>query len=415
MAHLVGGISSAGRAVPDLDGKRFEVRRAEGCLLFGADGRRYIDTAMGFGAVLLGHAAPTVNAAVVEAVANGSMPAFAHRLEEEAAAALCAACGPLTQAIFTSTGSEAVHMACRIARAATGRPMIAKVGAGFDGWYDDVALANAGAPEATWSDGRRPVRCRMTAIRFNDPDDVAALFSERRDVAAVIVEPMLANAGSIEPDPIWLRRIRDEARRHGALVIADEVLMGFRQRFGLASQAMGLDPDLSTVGKAVANGFAAAAVLGRPEVMEAANDGRAARAGTYSGNPVACAAVHSSLAALAGQDYAALQTRGHRLRNRLTQSAAENGLSLSTSGIGSVFTLWFSAPAPTSYEAASALADPAATLALHCALRRRGVMSMPFAYGRVFLSFAHDDAVCEELVAAYRGAFRELREALAVA
>lgn len=415
MEHLVGGISSAGRAVPDLDGERFAVSHARGPFVFDGAGRRYIDTAMGFGAVLLGHAHAEVNAAVCEAIAKGSMPAFAHPAEEEAAAALCAPCGPLSRAIFTNTGSEAVHLACRIARAVTGRPMIAKVGAGFDGWYDDVALANAGAPNAVWADGRRPVQGRTTVIRFNDPADVLALFAERDDIAAIIIEPMLANAGCIEPDPDWLAAVQAAARGSGALLIADEVLMGFRQRFGLTSQGLGLDPDLATVGKAVANGFAAAAVLGRAEVMAAVTDGRAIRAGTYSGSPVAVAAVRSALAVLSRQDYAMLQSRGQRIRERLAQIAAEIDLPLSTSGLGSVFTTWFAASAPQTYEAAAAQADARATLALHLALRRRGVMTMPFPYGRVFLSFAHDDAVCDMLCDAYREALFDLHRAQATA
>ena len=263
-SHLVGGISSAGRAVPDLDGRPFQVARAEGAYLFDEIGTAYVDTALGFGATLLGHANPAVNAAVIEAVGKGSMPAFAHCAEEQAAAAICAHTGPLDRAVFTNSGSEAVHLAARIARTVTGREMIVKIGAGLDGWFDEFTLATAGRPDAEWrlTNRGRPVSGRTTVLRFNDPDDIEALFDQRNDIAAVIAEPILANAGCLMPEPSWLRSVQAACRRNGALFIADEVLMGFRTRLGLQSQGAGLDPDLATVGKAIGNGIAVAGVLG---------------------------------------------------------------------------------------------------------------------------------------------------------
>src|SRR5260221_8308406 len=156
MGHLVGGISSAGRALPDLDVEPFLVARSRGPHIWDRQGRRYVDTALGFGATLLGHADPAVMQAVATALDNGPLPAFAHELEEAAAAALARTTGSLSRIVFVNTGSEAVHLACRIARQATGRPRIAKFAAGYDGWYDDVAFGNPGSVEAAMPANRPP-------------------------------------------------------------------------------------------------------------------------------------------------------------------------------------------------------------------------------------------------------------------
>jgi glutamate-1-semialdehyde 2,1-aminomutase len=404
MRHLVGGISSAGRALPSLDGAPFVVTRSAGPHVWDSAGHRYIDTALGFGATMVGHGHPAVLEAVRAALDNGPMPAFPHALEEEAAAALAARTGALAGVVFVNTGSEAVHLAARIARAVTGRPRIAKFAAGYDGWYDDVAFGNAGAPEAAMRANLRPRSERTTLLRYNDPADVEQLFADDPGIAAVLVEPMLANAGCVVPEPGYLAHLEKVARRHGAVIIADEVLMGFRLAPGLTSHAYGLDPDLATVGKAIGSGIAVAAVVGRRDLMAAAEDGRAVRAGTYSGNPVASAAVVASMRLLCDADYPALLARGDRLRAALASALAGAGVTASTSGYGTVFTPWFTASPPRDYAGAVAGLDPARTERLHAALRRHGVVTMPSPFGRLYLSFAHDDAVEAEMVEAFAAA-----------
>src|SRR5690606_13240886 len=194
------------------------------------------------------------------------------------------------------------------------------------------------------------------------------------------------------------------ATRHGALVIADEVLMGFRTRFGLASQDTELDPDLATVGKAIGNGFAVAAVVGRPAIMAAAQDGRAVRAGTYSGNPVATAAVRATLGELSQRDYDLLATRGGRIRAAFVDAFGQHGQNVVASGADAVFTLWFNDAPPRLYETATAIANPQRTMDLHLNLRRHGVLCMPQAYGRFYLSFAHSDDVIDAMAEAIGGA-----------
>jgi glutamate-1-semialdehyde 2,1-aminomutase len=403
--HLVGGISSAGRALP---GAPLSIARAAGPYLWDTDGARYIDTALGFGGTILGHAPEAVVEAAARALRDGPLPAFAHPREEEAAAALAGRAGPLERVVFTNSGSEAVHLACRIARAATGRSRVAKMAAGYDGWYDDQALGNVGSAEARPSLNERPDNGHMVLLRHNDAADTDALFEERDDIAAVIVEPMLANAGCMLAQPGYLEHLQATARRHGALLIADEVLMGFRLHAGLTTHFLGLDPDLATVGKAIGSGIAVAAVLGRSDLMGVLEDGRAGRAGTYSGNPLACAAVAATLQELQGQDYPALLGCGDALRSRIEKSLAAAGREAVTSGFGSVFTVWPGSRPPSTYAEALETARPDFSAALHHALRAEGVLVMPQPFGRLYLSFAHTAADLDRIAEAFQAAAPKL-------
>ncbi|WP_062209091.1 aminotransferase class III-fold pyridoxal phosphate-dependent enzyme [Aureimonas sp. AU12] len=408
MSHLVSGISSAGRSVPDVDGRRFLVARAKGPYVFDDGGRRFVDTAMGFGATFLGHGHPAVDGAVARALAGGSMPAYAHALEEEAAAALAAHTGALDQVVFLNSGSEAVHLACRAARAATGRRVVAKLAAGYDGWFGEVAFGNAGSDAAAMRGNARPRMGDTVLTRFNDLDDARALIAEEPDLAAIIIEPVMANAGCIAPDPDYLTGLARLAREAGAMVIADEVLMGFRVRRGLVSHAYGLHPDFATLGKAIGNGFAVAALIGTREATAVFRDGRLRQAGTYNGNPIACASVAATMGVLGEIDYGALLETGDGLRMGIEAAFAGQGFDLSTTGFGTVFTPWPGRRVPQTYAEATAAVDPAFTLALHHALRRHGVISMPAPFGRHYLSTAHDREAVDLLLSAFQGAARDL-------
>jgi glutamate-1-semialdehyde 2,1-aminomutase len=411
MSFLVDGISSSARVLPLLDGEMLSIAGSSGPYLHGADGRRYVDTAMSFGATMLGHAHPDVIEAAIAAMRNGPMPAFSHAGEDRAAGALAAACAPLDKVVFHSSGSEAVHMACRIARTVTCRARVAKLTAGFDGWLDEIAFGNVASPEAGFADGCRPANDKIVLLRFNDFDDVERLFAEQDDIAAIVYEPMLANAACLEPSPGYLEHLQRVARAHGALLIADEVLMGFRLRAGLASHHLGLDPDLAALGKAIGSGVPVAAVIGRAGIMEAFHAAKGLRGGTYSGNPVACAAVETTMRLLAGQDYPSLQARGNALRQEIVDIFAAEGLAISTTGYGDVFSIWFGSRPPADYAEALAMANPARSLALHLALRRNGVIIMPSAYGRLYTTFAHD----EEAMGLTRAAFAAAARSLATA
>ena len=404
MNHLFDRVSSSARTLPQLDGQDLSIVSSSGPYLLGDDGIRYVDTAMGFGGTILGHANPAVVAATTEAIRNGSLPAFAHPGEERAAAALARRLAPLDTTVFTNSGSEAVHLAARVARTVTGRGRVAKMAAGFDGWLDDVAFGNVSTPEAGFHDQHRPTNERTTLVRFNDFADVERLFAENDDIAAVLYEPVLANAACIMPAKGFLHHVQAVARRHGALLIADEVLMGFRLRPGLTSHHFGLDPDIATIGKAMGSGIAVSAMVAKPAVMDAFRDAKGLRGGTFSGNPVACAAVEATLPQLDAMDYPALHEQGDALRDCIERTFEAQGIPVRTTGYGTVFGLWFASEAPADYDAARRMVDPDASTALHLELRRRGVLVMPSPYGRVYTTFAHDEEAFETMRRAFAAA-----------
>lgn len=408
MANLVGDVSSAARILPDLEGEKLFIKRAKGAYLFDDKGRQYIDTALGFGAVLLGHSNDSVNAAVSQALTDGAAPSWAHVREHGAASSLAKHTGELSKVMFTNSGSEAVHLACRAARAYTGRGKIAKMAAGFDGWFDDVSFGNVTSKEADFEDGARPSTQRTTLLRFNDFADVERLFIEDQDIAAVILEPMLGNAGCIMALPGYLKHVQEIAHKNGALVICDEVLMGFRLHAGLACLRDGLDPDLASVGKAIGNGVPVSAVVGKPHILEGFEQNRVARGGTFSGNPMACAAVSATLAMLDESDYEHLIQRGDDLRVAIESIFKSHGITVTTSGYGNVFGIWPSATVPVTYRDAARMANPAFTKALHLALRGAGLTMMPSPYGRIYISFEHSDIVIEEMKIAFEKAAAKL-------
>ena len=410
--RLVGGISSSARALPLVDGTTLQIERSAGPYLWDTEGRRYVDTALGYGGTVLGHAPASVIAAVEEALRQGPLPAFAHPREEAAAVALASRTGPLTDVLFVNTGSEGVQLACAIARAVTGRPRIAKIAAGYDGWYDQINFGTAGSKDAALAGNSRPDNGSVVLLRYNDPEDTEQLFRDYSDIACVIAEPVLANAGCIMPAPGYLQHLQDTARRHGALFIADEVLTGFRMSAGLTSHSMGLDPDLAAVGKAIGSGIAVAGVVGRPEFMAYSADGRAPRYGTYSGNPIACAAVVATMGMLATADYAGLLAQGAAFRAEMQAILRSTGVAVSTTGLDSCFTLWFTDDAPATYAEAARVVRGDLGLVLHHAMRRHGAMTVPSLYGRYYLSFAHDAEAMAVLTAAVATSAEAVAEAM---
>lgn len=404
MGYLVGDVSSSARGFPAEDGRPLGIVRSQGAYMWDDTGRQFVDSVLGFGATLLGHAPPAVLDRACAALMSNPMPSVNHPGEEAAAAVLAQYTGPLDKIVFTNSGSEAVHLAIRIARAATGKRRIVKMAAGFDGWLDNVVLGNVGTSEASFSSATRPATDQTVLTRFNDCADLDAVFAEYDDIAAVLVEPMLANAGCIVAQEGYLAHLQASARRHGALVIADEVLMGFRLQAGLSSHWYGLDPDLASLGKAIGSGVTVAAVAGKADLMRVVEQGKALRGGTYSGNPVACAAVQATLPLLAQGDYVALRARGDALREGIVACFARHGMTVSTSGYGNVFGIWFGTQAPSTYDDACRIADPAQSLALHRELRREGLLVMPSPYGRLYLSFAHDAAIASQMLDAFERA-----------
>ncbi|MFN1232498.1 aspartate aminotransferase family protein [Enterobacter hormaechei] len=402
MKNLVGDVSTAARILPELDGETLIISKGKGAYLWDNQGKRYIDTALGFGAILAGHASDNINQDVIDALNNGANLSWAHEREHEAATKLASCTGNLSKVMFVNSGSEAVHLACRAARAYTGKNRIAKAAAGFDGWFDDVTLGNIKTTEADFSPEKgRPSNNSFTVFRYNDFSDIEQLFETQNDIAAVLIEPMLANAGCILAAKGYLEHVRQIAHHYGALLICDEVLMGFRRHAGLTSHLMGIQPDIVTVGKAIGNGVPVAAVVSKPEIAENFEKNKVLRGGTYSGNPLAAQATISTLNVLQKADYEMLTRRGERLMKGIQEIFADNGIAVTLTGYGNVFTVWRGNKAPATYAESLDIADNNFSCDLHLELRREGVLIMPSPYGRLYISFDHDDAVIDEMLSAF--------------
>ena len=418
--HLAGGVNSnirlTERPAP------FVAVRARGAEIEDLDGRRYIDYVCGMGAVILGHAEPRVTEAAVAAVRDGVVFAGQHALEAEVAERIGAAVPSAEVVRCASSGSEAVHAAVRIARAATGRLPVVRFDGHYHGWLDTIYTADrseedgagTAVPARPGSAGQPPAAVLdVLVLPWNDAAAVRATAeSHRGRAAAVILEPILCNTGVVPPAPGFLQAIREWCSRDAAVLIFDEVITGFRVALGGAQSLFGVTPDLTVFGKAVANGFPMSAVAGRRDLMGTLVGGGVLHGGTYNGNPPAMAAARATLDALAaggGAAYAAITETGRALMQGLTTAGEERGVPVLTQGPGPVFHMWITRRSSIS-DAPTARSTGVAEAALFAdAMRRRGVRILPG--GRWFVSLAHTgDHVARTLDAA-RGALDEVREA----
>jgi glutamate-1-semialdehyde 2,1-aminomutase len=405
------GISSHGRGLPDVDGVELMIVKSKGAHLHSADGRSYIDYGMAMGACLVGHGLSDVVEACKAALDDGPMPGFKHPRELKAATALSKVGGRMSKVTFTSTGSEAVHLASRIARAKTGRHMIAKAVGGYDGWYDEFRYGLVDSAEAGRGN-ERPSNGDFTLLRVNDTADLEQLFSELGDqLAAIVIEPMLGNAACLCPDPAYFARLNALAAQHGVLIISDEVMVGLRLGLKPVSEQVGLKADLMTMGKAIGSGLPVAAVLGTPDAFSVVESGQVGCYGTYQGNPVVSAAVSATLGYLEKTGYDAYFDAGRALQDGIIDAFGQAGITVCTSGFPGAFSIWFAAEPPKTYDEALTLVQRQASHFLYEELRREGVVTLPSPWGRLFVSFAHGEKEVGETVAAYRKAAQKLKAA----
>lgn len=405
------GISSHGRGLPDVDGAELLITKSKGAHLHTADGRSYIDYGMAMGACLVGHGLQEVVDACKAALDDGPMPGFKHPRELKAAVALSKVGGRLSKVTFTSTGSEAVHLASRIARAKTGRHMIAKAVGGYDGWYDEFRYGLVDSKEAARSNDR-PNNGDFTVFRVNDTADTEQLFAELGNkLAAIIVEPMLGNAACLCPSPEFFARLNELATKHGVLIISDEVMVGLRLGLKPVAEQVGLKADLMTMGKAIGSGLPVAAVLGTPDAFSVIENGQVGCYGTYQGNPVVSAAVSATLAYLEKTGYDHYFATGKKLQEGIVDAFAKAGITVCISGFPGAFSIWFSTAPPKTYDEALTLVQRKAIYFLYEELRRQDIVTLPTPWGRLFVSFAHGDAEVAATVAAYAKAAKALKAA----
>jgi glutamate-1-semialdehyde 2,1-aminomutase len=393
------------------------IQSAQGAWLTDADGNRYIDYFGSWGPMILGHAFPPVVEAI-ERAARDSASFGASTAAESDLAERILACYPAIEKLrFVSSGTEATMSAIRLARAATGRKIVIK----FEGCYhghSDGLLVKAGSGVATFgipgSAGVPEEIAHLTlALPYNDLSAVDAAFAAHPgQIAAIIVEPIVGNAGCIPPASGYLAGLRRLTTRHGALLIVDEVMTGFRVALGGACQLYCLDPDLVTLGKIVGGGLPVGVFGGKRQFMDLlAPLGPVYQAGTLSGNPLAMAAglaTLSHLQAHAAQIYPQLEAASKTVFEGVAQEAARAGIPLTTNRVGSMGT-WFFTPGPvTNYEQA-AKSDTAAFGRFHRAMLDQSVWLPPSQFEAAFLSAAHGEAEVQATIEAAAQAFKTLQ------
>ncbi|MEK7204897.1 MAG: glutamate-1-semialdehyde 2,1-aminomutase [candidate division NC10 bacterium] len=406
-----GGVNSPVRAFRAVGGDPFFVAHASGSRITSADGNSYIDYVGSWGPMILGHAHPRVVAAIQKAAEAGTSYGAPTELETRLAKLVQAAFPSLERMRFVSSGTEACMSALRVARGFTGRDAILK----FEGCYHghaDSLLVKAGSGAMTFgvpdSLGVPADLARHTlTLPYNDLEGVRTVFGARGgEIAAVIVEPVAGNMGVIPPRPDFLAGLREITRRHGALLIFDEVITGFRIAWGGAQEAFGVRPDLTCLGKIVGGGLPVGVYGGRADIMEqVAPLGAVYQAGTLSGNPLAMAAGIETLTLLQAPNfYADLEAKGKRLADGIAQAAAAARIPLQSNRVGSMLTGFFTGGPVTDYATAKT-ADTRRYGAFFRAMLARGVSLAPSQFEAAFVSAAHTDEELDATVAAAREAF----------
>ena len=396
-----GGVNSPVRAFGGVGGEPFIVARGAGARIWDVDGRELIDFVLSWGPLVLGHAPRPVLDALEMTMRSGTSFGITTSLEIDLGEMIRERMPHMEMLRFVSSGTEATMSAVRLARAATRRNMILK----FDGCYHghaDAFLVRAGSGVATLGLPNSPgvpdqVAALTLTAPFNDLDETAALVRRHSgDLAAIIVEPVVGNAGFIAPDPAFLGGLRALAEECGALLIFDEVMTGFRIARGGAAERFGVRADLTTLGKVIGGGLPVAAYGGRADLMEMiAPSGPVYQAGTLSGNPLAMAAGIATLNGLTPAVHDGIALATERLVAGLRAAAARAGLPFTADCAGSMFGFFFRAEPVRSYSDARDSDVALFRRFFHAALER-GVHLAPSAFEAGFVSSAHDDVVIDD-------------------
>jgi glutamate-1-semialdehyde 2,1-aminomutase len=412
-----GGVNSPVRAFRAVGGAPPFIASAKGAWLTDADGNRYIDYFGSWGPMILGHAFPPVVEAIQRAAAHSASFGASTAAEADLAERVIACYPAIEKMRFVSSGTEATMSAIRLARAATGRKMIIK----FEGCYhghSDGLLVKAGSGVATFgipgSAGVPDEIAHLThALPYNDIAAVEAAFDAHPNaIAAIILEPIVGNAGCIPPAPGYLDGLRALTKREGALLIVDEVMTGFRVALGGACELYSLDPDLVTLGKIVGGGLPVGVFGGKRRFIDLLVPlGPVYQAGTLSGNPLAMAAGIATLSYLqahAAEVYPQLEATAKAVFEGVAAEAAKAGVPLTTNRVGAMGT-WFFTPGPVTNYDEAAKSDTSAFGRFHNAMLGQGVWLPPSQFEAAFLSTAHGEAEVSTTIAAARTAFNAVK------
>ncbi len=413
-AVIPGGVSSPVRSFRAVGGEPFFVERGQGAYLYDTEGRRYVDYVLSWGPLILGHAHPVVTAAVERQLARGTSYGAPTVAEVELAERIVRMVPSVEMVRLVNSGTEATMTALRLARAATGRPLLLKFTGCYHG-HADAFLVAAGSGVATLGLPDSPgvsetIAAETLVLPFNDLDAVETLFGTRGDdISCVFVEPVVGNSGLIPPVGGFLEGLRAITERHGALLIFDEVMTGFRVAAGGAQERYGIEPDLTTLGKVIGGGLPVGAFGGLRRLMEQmAPAGPVYQAGTLSGNPLATAAGNAQLRYLEEEDpFEDLARAAERLSSGVVSALTEAGIAATGCSVGSMWGVFFSKEPVHSFEEAQG-ADLKTFRAFHRACLDRGVFLAPSPFEAGFVSTAHTSGVIDETLEIVRAAALEV-------
>ena len=392
------------------------IERGDGPYLHDADGNRLIDYYLGMGPMILGHKPRAVCEAAARQLENGILFAGQTEVEAEAARLVCEMVPCAEKMRFGSSGSEVIQAALRIARAATGREKVVKFEGHYHGWFDNI-LWSVATPQDALGDRNDPhpfagslgqlasAGDALSILPWNDLEALEARLAAG-DVAAVIMEPAMCNAGAIHPAEGYLEGVREACTRTGTVLIFDEVITGFRVAPGGAQQVLGVTPDLATFGKAIANGFPVAAVAGRADLLDLCA-GKVLHGGTYNAQPIAMAATVATLESLTPELYARIAENGTRLMEGLRRILSDEGVTATVTGFPQVFHVALGLDSPAREYRDLLRMNRPAYLGLASELLHRGVRVLE--RGAWFMSAEHDAGVVDETLDVARDAVRALR------
>ncbi len=416
---LAGGVSSPFRAKAPVP---LYFRDGRGSRLWDEDGNEYIDYALAWGPAILGHCHPRLVAALADQATRPATLGAQHRLEIDVAERIQATVPCAERLIFTSSGSEAVQLALRLARASTGRNLVLKFEGHYHGWFDSVLLSHhpsaaevgpldtpAVVPE---SRGQVPNAAdNVLVLPWNHPEHLERIFNERgAEIAAVIMEPVQCNSGCILPLPGFLSAARQITRDNGALLIFDEIITGFRLDAGGAQSFYSVTPDIATFGKAVGGGLPLSVITGRHEILEQMFTGGVSYGGSFNGNPVSLTGARVALEELTRNNASALieaNRLGDRLADGIGLLAEQHGIDAQVTGFGTAFALHFTSLTKLTHYRDTLSDDKERLRALILAALDEGIIMVPD--GRFYTSIAHTAGDVDQTLAALDRAFGKLK------
>jgi glutamate-1-semialdehyde 2,1-aminomutase len=411
---IPGGVNSPARAFGGVGGSPIFIDRAEGVHLFDLDGNRYLDYVLSWGPMILGHAHPAVIASLDAAMRKGTSFGAPTEAESELADLVIEAVPSIEKVRLVSSGTEATMSAIRLARGYTGRPLIVKFAGNYHGHVDSLLVA-AGSSAATLGVPNSPgvtegIARDTLVLQYNDVAGLEAAFERRgSDIAGVIVEPVVGNMGCVVAKPEFLRALRNVTAQHGAVLIFDEVMTGFRVAYGGAQARFGITPDLTTLGKIIGGGLPVGAYGGKAEIMDhILPAGKVFQAGTLSGNPLATAAGIATLKVLRDENpYPRLEEMSARLVAGLYAAAENAGVPHRIGVCGAMLTFFFAGDDVVDWPTA-ARSDTAAYAKYFWSLVEQGIYMPCSQFEALFLSTAHTDTDIDATIAAAKTAFDSL-------